>query len=175
MNLFLLRGSAEFFYTTSASLPGRKSLQEETPYGPRRVHDKIFHWKNWAFLLTFFSYEKGYVYDFYRWDVAGRPPANRSRRRRRRKKFGDPQLEPNHRAQLRSHARLVHEEETEIDFPVGVPKGLTPPTSNILKTIKIALMAIGGTLSRVRFPIGREKYINWLLGLFAGLAGLRHR
>ena len=47
------------------------------------------------------------------------------------KKFGGPQPQRNHRAQLRSHARHVHEDETEIDFPVGVPKGLTPPTSNI--------------------------------------------
>ena len=72
-------------------------------------------------------------YDFYRRDVAGRPPANRSRSSRsssRRKKFGGPQPQRNHRAQLRSHARHVHEDETEIDFPVGVPKGLTPPTSN---------------------------------------------
>ena len=34
--LFLLRGSAEFFYTTSASLPGRRSLQEETMQGKLR-------------------------------------------------------------------------------------------------------------------------------------------
>ena len=49
---------------------------------------------------------------------------------RSRKKFGGPQPQRNHRAQLRSHARHVHEDETEIDFPVGVPKGLTPATSN---------------------------------------------
>ena len=58
MNLFLLRGSAEFFYTTSASLPERKSLQEETPYGPQRVHDEIFHWKNWTFFQIFFRMNK---------------------------------------------------------------------------------------------------------------------
>ena len=38
--------------------------------------------------------------------------------------FGGAQPQRNHRAQLRSHARHVHEAETEIDFPVGVPKGL---------------------------------------------------
>ena len=53
--------------------------------------------------------------------------------RSRRKKFGGPQPQRNHRAQLRSHARHVHEAETEIDFPVGVPRGLTPPTSNLKK------------------------------------------
>ena len=73
------------------------------------------------------------IYDFYRSKiVAGRPPANsrsssRSSSSRRRKKFGGPQPQRNHRAQLRSHARHVHEDETEIDFPVGVAKGLTHP------------------------------------------------
>ena len=42
------------------------------------------------------------------------------------KKFGGPQPQRNHRAQLRSHARHVHEDETEIDFPVGAAKALTP-------------------------------------------------
>ena len=60
-------------------------------------------------------------------DVPGRPPANRRRSMRSStKEFGGPQPQRNHRAQLRSHARHVHEDETEIDFPVGVPKGLTP-------------------------------------------------
>ena len=69
-------------------------------------------------------------------DVPGRPPANSSRsssRSSRRKKFRDPQLLENRRAQLRlarTHAR--HEtRKPKIDFPVGVPSGLTPPTSNI--------------------------------------------
>ena len=77
------------------------------------------------------------------WDVPGRPPANRSSRRRR-KKFGGPQPQRNHRAQLRSHARHVHEAETEIDFPVGVPKGLTPqpPIYIYIYTYKTTLRAI---------------------------------
>ena len=54
-------------------------------------------------------------------------------------KVWPPQLQRNHRAQLRSHARHVHEDETEIDFPVGVPKGLTPPTSNIYIYIYICI------------------------------------
>ena len=36
---------------------------------------------------------------------------------------------------VRSHARHVHENETEIDFPVGVAKALTPPTSNLVKIL----------------------------------------
>ena len=62
-----------------------------------------------------------------------RPPAKSNRsssRSRRRQKFGSPQLQRNPRAQLRSHAWHVHEDETEIDFPVGVACALTPPTSN---------------------------------------------
>ena len=72
------------------------------------------------------------IYDFYRSKSSpGRPPANSSSSSRSRKKFGSPQLQQNPRAQLRSRARQVHEDETEIDFPVGVPKGLTPSTSNM--------------------------------------------
>ena len=56
------------------------------------------------------------------WDIPGRRPANSSSRSSsRRKKFGCPQSQQNPRAQLRSHARHVHEEETVIDFPIGVP------------------------------------------------------
>ena len=68
------------------------------------------------------------IYGFYRRDVPGRPPARAGGGGAAvgEKKFGGPQPQRNHRAQLRSHARHVHEDETEIDFPVGVPNGLTP-------------------------------------------------
>ena len=57
------RQRKDFFYTTSASLPGH-ALQEETMQstGPR-VHI-IFLWKNCAFLLTFVCYENKVIYGF---------------------------------------------------------------------------------------------------------------
>ena len=79
---------------------------------------EIFHWKNWAFFATFFRMLYITFYGFYRWDVAGRPPANSSSSRsssRSRKKFGGPQLQQNRRAQLRlaSPARTHGTNETK--------------------------------------------------------------
>ena len=74
---------------------------------------------------NFFSYALQYLLWFLSMGRRG-TSARQSSRSSSRKKFGGPQPQRNHRAQLRSHARHVHEDETEIDFQVGVPKGLTP-------------------------------------------------